>query len=90
MTLEEYTNNIAIPHRQALLNHEDVEQIFVDADVTCHTTGCIGDNVTRRILLAENADGVYRVSCGTCETDGINNRINDIVLWGYQGVQFTT
>lgn len=89
MTLEEYTNNIAIPYRTALLNHEDVEQIFVDVDVKCSTNNCVMSNGYTRMLLAENADGVYRAACGVCETDGFNTPITDIVLWGYNGVQFT-
>lgn len=89
MTLQEYIDNIAIPYREAVLNHEDVEQIFVDADVVCHTPTCSQNGIVKRILLVENADGVYRVSCGSCETNGINNKITDIMLWGYQGVQFT-
>lgn len=95
MTFEEYIENIAIPYREFVLGGGDVDaypggQMFVDADVTCHTIGCISNNVTRRILLAENADGIYRVACGTCEDEeGINNVITDIVFWGYEGVQFT-
>lgn len=35
-------------------------------DTTCHTPGCINENVTHRVNVPVNADNVFRVICGTC------------------------
>lgn len=37
-------------------------------DTTCHTAGCINENVTHRVQVPVNADNVPRVICGTCST----------------------
>lgn len=40
----------------------------VEADVTCRTPGCPVKNVTYRITMYRNADGVLRAHCGRCNT----------------------
>jgi len=35
-------------------------------DTTCRTPGCVNENITHRIDAPVNADGVFRVVCGTC------------------------
>lgn len=85
MTYEEYVDTIVIPFREAMLNGEDVEWVCVTTDVTCHTTGCIADGRPIRMNVAENLDGVYRVSCGGCQ-----EAATDLFFWGYNGEAFTT
>lgn len=43
-------------------------------DTTCHTPGCVNDGVTHRIAAPVNADGIFRVVCGTC-----SEAVTDIV-----------
>lgn len=44
-------------------------------DATCRTQGCVNENVTHRIQAPVNADGVFRVVCGTC-----SQAVTDLVL----------
>ena len=34
--------------------------------VTCQTDGCSVENVTYRVKLYVNADGIFRAQCGQC------------------------
>jgi len=45
---------------------EDLEFPSALMDTTCRTPGCVNENVTHRINAPGNADGVFRVVCGTC------------------------
>jgi len=45
---------------------EEVGLPTVTTDTTCRTQGCVNENVTHRIQAPVNADGVFRVICGTC------------------------
>lgn len=53
---------------------EEEEFLTVLMDTTCRTTGCVNENVTHRINAPVNADGVFRVICGTC-----SQAVTDIV-----------
>ena len=45
---------------------EDTAFPTVLMDTTCHTSGCVNENVTHRVQVPVNADNVFRVICGTC------------------------
>jgi hypothetical protein len=40
----------------------------VTADITCRTAGCPVEDVTYRVSIPENVDGVYRGWCARCNT----------------------
>jgi hypothetical protein len=46
----------------------------VSMDTTCRTPGCVNEGVTHRADVPVNADGVFRVVCGTC-----SQAVTDIV-----------
>lgn len=45
---------------------EEVERPTALIDTTCRTPGCVNENVTHRVQAPVNADGMFRVVCGTC------------------------
>jgi hypothetical protein len=45
---------------------DEIDNSTVLMDTTCRTEGCVNENVTHRINAAVNADGIFRVVCGTC------------------------
>jgi hypothetical protein len=45
---------------------EEIDLGNVLMDTTCRTQGCVNENVTHRVSVPVNADGVFRVVCGTC------------------------
>jgi hypothetical protein len=45
---------------------EDIDLGSVMMDTTCHTSGCVNENVTHRVQVPINPDGIFRVVCGTC------------------------
>jgi hypothetical protein len=53
---------------------EEEELLTVLLDTTCRTSACVNENVTHRINAPVNADGVFRVICGTC-----SQAVTDIV-----------
>jgi hypothetical protein len=46
------------------MDEQELGTVLMDA--TCRTEGCVNENVTHRINAAVNADGIFRVVCGTC------------------------
>jgi hypothetical protein len=53
---------------------EEVERPTVLMDTTCRTSNCVNENVTHRVNVPVNSDGVFRVVCGTC-----SQRVTDLV-----------
>jgi len=95
MTYEEYLTNIAIPFREYIAGHGDVDEypggwVYVDADLVCHTETCPRNGEVIRMPITENYDGSYTPCCGTCNEgpDGTITPYTDITFWGYQGVKF--
>ena len=54
---------------------EDIELGTVLMDTTCRTPLCLNENKTHRVEVPVNADGIFRVVCGTC-----SQAVTDLVL----------
>ena len=54
---------------------EDIELGTVLMDTTCRTPLCRNENKTHRVEVPVNADGVFRVVCGTC-----SQAVTDLVV----------
>lgn len=54
------------------MEEEELETVLMDT--TCRTPLCRNENKTHRVEVPVNADGIFRVVCGTC-----SNPVTDIV-----------
>lgn len=50
-----------------------------EANVVCHTEGCVNENVPFTVNVPVNADGVFRVYCGRCsqQAHDLKGRFDD-------------